>query len=159
MSFSPTTSATIGRRLLVLFVFLVLSFTLSCRTFVAGPRASSIWVQATPSKLFRGLAKSTRPLQNLRRARKSCLGAGPRGRHCDTVGKNKLIKVTDETVMSTAGLIGGIGGLSLAGFSGGVALFACFCYLSRKTAKNKFSTVLRGVAHGAICAMNTSERR
>jgi len=68
--------------------------------------------------------------------------------------KTDIIKVSDETVMTTAGMLGALAGFATGGIWLGAALFAAFSYMAREAEDNDFSKALRGVAKGSISVLN-----
>eukprot|EP00929_Paragymnodinium_shiwhaense_P104312 TRINITY_DN6863_c0_g1_i1.p1 TRINITY_DN6863_c0_g1~~TRINITY_DN6863_c0_g1_i1.p1 ORF type:complete len:348 (+),score=88.61 TRINITY_DN6863_c0_g1_i1:107-1150(+) len=68
--------------------------------------------------------------------------------------QGEIIKLTEENIMTTAGLLGGLLGLFVGGFWLGAAVFASFSYMSREQKDNTFSKGLRGIARGTIEVLN-----
>mmetsp|Transcript_72503 Transcript_72503/g.219495 ORF Transcript_72503/g.219495 Transcript_72503/m.219495 type:complete len:233 (-) Transcript_72503:171-869(-) len=64
-----------------------------------------------------------------------------------------LVKVTEESKMTTAGVIGGVAGLLLGGFWVGGALFTAASYLARKE-DDDVAKALKGLAAGSLEVLN-----
>ena len=64
-----------------------------------------------------------------------------------------LVKITPETQMTTASVLGGFAGLLVGGVWVGAGLFAAASYLARKE-EDDLSKALKGVAGGSLEALN-----
>mmetsp|Transcript_3450 Transcript_3450/g.10788 ORF Transcript_3450/g.10788 Transcript_3450/m.10788 type:complete len:247 (-) Transcript_3450:91-831(-) len=64
-----------------------------------------------------------------------------------------LVKVTEDSKMTTAGMLGGLAGLLLGGVWVGGAVFAATSYLARKE-DSDVSKALKGVAYGSLEILN-----
>lgn len=64
-----------------------------------------------------------------------------------------LVKVTEESKMTTAGVIGGLAGLLVGGVWVGAGLFAASSYLARRE-DDDLSKALKGVAAGGLEVLN-----
>lgn len=66
-----------------------------------------------------------------------------------------LVKITEESSMTTASVLGGVAGLLIGGVWVGGALFAASSYLARKE-DSDVSKALKGIAAGSLEALNFS---
>mmetsp|Transcript_3060 Transcript_3060/g.6879 ORF Transcript_3060/g.6879 Transcript_3060/m.6879 type:complete len:247 (+) Transcript_3060:98-838(+) len=66
-----------------------------------------------------------------------------------------LVKVDDESMTTTAGLLGGLAGLLVGGVWVGGALFAVTSYLAKKEGSD-ISTGLKGISKGVLEGLNFS---
>lgn len=70
--------------------------------------------------------------------------------------QTEMIKVTDGSIMTTAGIIGALAGLVAGSFWFSGAVFVVFAYLAREAQENELSKLVRGVARGTIEVLNYS---
>mmetsp|Transcript_104882 Transcript_104882/g.306322 ORF Transcript_104882/g.306322 Transcript_104882/m.306322 type:complete len:246 (+) Transcript_104882:54-791(+) len=68
-------------------------------------------------------------------------------------GSYALVKVTEESKMTTAGVLGGLAGLLIGGVWVGGALFAASSYFAKKE-DSDVSKALKGVASGSLEVLN-----